>query len=210
MDKFIEASKRERFAFQQLCEKYKLYSEDDNYSISYTPVGGKDTYDALAQHYYPSSIISDRRSILEIKVRIVNHNTLIDSRLTGWFLEEKKLKSLIEAANLDPDKNTIFYINFINDKTIVWNLTLLHKQGHLDKVVKRSMNKATMNSTSEKTIKKVILLKEEWGKTYNYIFDELSYKRHIDLKEELKKKRKEDTKSMRYTINDILFGKNNK
>ena len=69
------------------------------------------------------------------------------------------------------------------------------------------MNKATMESRDNKVNKRVYLLKEEWSKQYNYIYDDLSFERNKDSeKKKLEKIRRKDTKSMSLTINDILFG----
>jgi len=202
---FIEASKRERFAFKQFIEKYKLFKEDD-YSIYLTPEYGYDKYDALIQKFNNDSYICEKRYITEFKIRMFDNksnSTLRKCREEGFIFETKKYNGLVKISKLDPDKNEILYINFLPDSTIIWNISLLEKKGLLKKTNKY-MNVATMKSRSDKKDKKIYLLKEEWGKKYNYIFDERSYQAHLSEKENLKKIRKNITKQMSVTINSIL------
>ena len=191
-ERFIEASKRERFAFQQFISTYNLFQEDNNYSVYLTPDDGYDVYDAMVQHY-SSDYYTDRRYIIETKVRNVSMEVLKDCKENGWILESKKYNSLMKVAALDEDKNDVLYISFNNDQTIVWNLTKLTKKGLLVKS-KKTMNKATMTSRENKINKSIFLLKEEWGKVYKYRFDEISYKSHINKEKELKEFRKKDIK----------------
>ena len=191
--KFIEASKRERFALKQFTQTYNLFDEKNNWSLYITPDGGYDVYDALVQHYHEESYICDKRYIIETKIRNVSPSVLIDCKSNGWILESKKLNSLLKIAELDPEKNEILYICFNNDQTLVFNLTKLLSKGLLIKS-KKTMNKATMESRSEKTSKSIYLLKEEWGTAFKYTFDERSYLSNLNKEEQLKSKRYGDVK----------------
>jgi len=209
MDKFTEAAQKERFAFTQLCKKYNMFTEDQGYAIYLTPDEGYDKYDALIQHYNEDTYICDKRYITEFKIRQVAGSTLEECRELGWILEQKKFNSLMSVSNLDPDKNQVLYISFVNDKTLIWNLTLLENKNMLH-WEKKEMNKATMESRDNKIYKKVCLLKEDWAKVYKYVYDDKSYYANIDEVKKLQQIRKNDTKSMGNTLTDLLFGKNNK
>lgn len=191
-EKFISASRKERFAFNQFITTYNLFQEKDNYSVYLTPDDGYDVYDAMVQHY-ADDYNTDKRYIIETKVRNVSMNVLEDCKTNGWILESKKYNSLMKVAELDPEKNDVLYISFNNDQTIVWNLTKLTEKGLLVKS-KKTMNKATMASREDKINKSIFLLKEEWGKIYKYRFDEMSYKTHITKEQELKEFRRKDVK----------------
>ena len=191
--KFIEASKRERFALKQFTQTYNLFDEKNNWSLYITPDGGYDVYDALVQHYEKESYICDKRYIIETKIRNVSPSVLIDCKSDGWILESKKLNSLLKIAELDPEKNEILYISFNNDQTLVFNLTKLLAEGLLVKS-KRVMNQATMRSTSDKINKSIYLLQEEWASSYKYTFDERSYLSNLNKEAELKSKRDGDVK----------------
>jgi hypothetical protein len=201
-EKFIEASTKERFAFNQFITTYNLFQEKDDYSLYLSPVDGYDVYDAMAQHYSDDRH-TDKRYIIETKIRNVSFNALKECKEDGWILESKKLNSLIKVADLDKERNDILYISFNNDQTIVWNLTKLIDKGLLVKS-KKVMNKATMESREDKVNKSIYLLKEEWGKCYKYRFDEISYKAHINKEEELKDFRKKDIKRTVCIFNEAL------
>lgn len=207
--KFLLAAEKEQFAFKQLCNKYNLFSENDGYSID-IPTNQYSSYDLLIQHFPDNSYISDKRFIVELKVRNVSNHTLVDCKENGWVLEKSKFDSLMKVNNLDPDKNRVLYISFVNDKTLIWDLIILEKKGKI-KWISKGMNVASMVSTTDKKSKKVCLLSEEDAKEFKYVYDDLSFERNRKTrKEELKSIRREDTKSTGVTISDILFGSNHK
>ena len=206
--KFIEASRKERFAFKQFCDRYNLFKTEDHF-LYLTPEDGYDKYDCLVQEYEPNEKYTiKKRMIMEFKIRQVSDNCLRECREDGWIFEYKKFKALEDIRSIDPNYNECYYISFLPDKTVVWNITDLNKKGLL-KWISKEMNKATMNSTTDKKNKKVCLLKEEWGKSYQYTFDEQSYKIHNTEKERLKQVRKKETKKIGKTMTDFLFGNEN-
>lgn len=205
--RFVEASKRERFHFLSFIEKYKLFQEKKDYSIYLTPEGGFDKYDGLIQKYEKDTYIATKRYIMEFKVRTLSRNQIRNNQDDGWILEKKKLNNMLDICNLDPDKNDIIYISFCNEYTIVWNITKMIKEDKIPKPIKKIMNKYTMGNRCEKVEKMVYLLDEEDGKIWNYGADEKSYMAHLDEKEELRKIRRRDTKNMGKTLTDLLTRK---
>lgn len=203
-DEFIEASKRERFHFKMFVDKYNLFNEDDGYTTLITPVEGMDRYDALIQKYESDTYMVEKRYIVELKVRMLSDDKIKRSREEGWILESKKLNDLKEIQELDPDNNDILYICFNNRYTMVWNITKMINNGKIGKTIKMDMNKATMDSRSNKINKNVYLLKEEDGKRYEYTACEQSYLRNINKKNELKEGRKKDTLDMSKCLFNIL------
>ena len=195
---FIEASKRERWAFQQLLKTTKLFN-DPQYVIWISPEDGFDVYDVLIQKIVDGSV--KQRFYIELKNRMLSPDILEMCKNDGYILEKKKYDSLVKAK-LDPETRLI-YINFTPEKTIIWDLDKTDMDW-----TKKKMNKATMASRNNKVSKSVTLLKEEKGKHYEYIFNEDDYQRDIK-KQLLKKENKVIGKKDRDYLWDFLNGKNN-
>lgn len=203
-DKYVEASKRERFHFNQLCIEEDIFNEDKGYTILTTPEDGYDKYDFLIQKYSPQSYICEKRYIVEVKVRNLTGHILKDAQDNGWILETKKLNSLLEVQKLDKEKNDIIYISFNGTYTYIWNITSLMNKGLLEATTNRSMNKATMSSRDNKVNKKVYMLKEEWGKRFDYEATEENYLSKLRKDDKLKRIRESDTKETNRCIFDAL------
>ena len=159
--KFQEASYRERLAWRNWRKLYNIFPED-SWTVFITPYDGSDVYDVLVQNN------SYKRIIIEIKIR--NEFATQCGLEDGFIYETKKHKSLSMVKDLDPDNNSIMYINFTSKGTYLWNISKLDLNP-----VKKEMNKATMNSTDDKQNKSVYLLKAEDAKFYPYIFDDVQY-----------------------------------
>lgn len=188
-NKFEEASYKERLAFKNWRSLYNLFPED-NWTVFITPFDGSDVYDVLVQNN------SFKRIIIEIKIR--NEFATQCGLEDGFIYETKKHKSLSMVKDLDPDNNTIMYINFTTKGTYVWNISKLDLNP-----VKKEMNKATMNSTDDKQNKSVYLLKAEDAKFYPYIFDDVQYwndEKNIDKEVKLSRMVKQ------YRCNMKFFG----
>jgi len=158
--KFKESSYKERLAFKNWRNLYNLFPESE-WTVLITPYDGSDVYDVLVQNR------SYKRIIIEIKVRgeLATQKGIEE----GFFYESKKHKSLTDLKDLDPDNNTIMYINFTTKGTYVWNINKIEL-----KSIKREMNKATMNS-NDKVNKSVYLLDVADAKFYSYVYDDLQY-----------------------------------
>ena len=202
-ERFIEASKRERFFFHQFKDNFNLFN-DKNYETYITPIEGYDKYDALIQKYEDGEFIPSKRYIMEFKVRNLSHSTLMMCEEDGFILEASKLKSLIEVCKLDPDKNEIYYVNFTNHYTLIWNISLLIKENRLGKPVNKNMNEATMVSTSNKIDKKVFLLKKKDAVLYEYSAIEESYIANESKEKELKRRRRNDIVDVSNTFTRLL------
>ena len=158
---FEEASYKERLAFKNWRQLYKLFPEE-KWTVFITPYDGVDVYDVLVQNN------QYKRIIIEIKIR--NEFATKCGLEEGFIYESKKHKSLSQVKDLDPENNTIMYINFTTNGTYVWNISKIDL-----KPIKKVMNKATMNSKSDKENKTTYLLKVEDAKFYPYIYDDLQY-----------------------------------
>ena len=205
--RFYEAACRERFAYKQWSEMYDMFSIEKGYGVHLTPPTGMEKYDSIIQKY-DSNMTCLKRYITEFKVRQVSGHNLKLGQTEGWILEKSKFNSLKNICKLDEDRNEMLYINFLPHKTIVWNLTTLEKKGLL-KWISKDMNKATMKSRDDKKSKKVCLLKEEWGLPYKYIFDEFLFQRD-QKNNDIKRRRKEDTRNIGKTFTDLLNGLDSK
>lgn len=158
--KFKEASYKERLAFNNWRKLYNLFPEAE-WTILITPYDGDDVYDVLVQNR------QYKRIIIEIKIRGERATELgLDE---GFIYETKKHKSLSQIKDLDPDNNTIMYLNFTTKGTYIWNIDKLDL-----KKTKMEMNKATMAS-NEKENKSVYLLDAADAKFYPYVFDDVQY-----------------------------------
>lgn len=186
-NKFEEASYKERLAFKNWRNLYNLFPED-KWTVFITPYDGSDVYDVLVQNS------SYKRIIIEIKIR--NEFATKCGLEEGFIYETKKHKSLSQVKDLDPDNNSIMYINFTTAGTYVWNICKLDLKSK-----KIEMNKATMESTTDKTNKTVYLLKSEDAKFYPYIFDDVQYwndEKNIDKEVKLSKMVKQYRCNMKF------------
>lgn len=166
-DKFIEASKRERYTLKYILPLIKEKMPKDYEWTEYiTDIYGYDVYDCLLQAYIEGSI--QKRFIIEVKIR--------DKHWEDLILETEKLKSL--KSKIFDDKAQILYINITPKGTYIFNLTKLEKQ---NKLVKNTLmaNKATMASRDEKVNKGVYFLNVGDALKLEWTFNENEYKESI-------------------------------
>lgn len=175
-DRFLIAAEKERLAFRQMKKQLNLFNDCQIYL---TPAEGKEVYDGTMIRLNDGSKV--KSYIMEFKVR----NFHIDMETDGFFLETKKLQSLKRLNKkwqkelyLDKDEYDILYFSFTEHYTMCWNLTKMEAEGKLYSD-RRSMNKATMESTTNKIDKGVYLLKIEDGKKINFKWDEIYYQQYI-------------------------------
>lgn len=197
-NKFEEASKKERFAFNQFIKLYNLY-QSDKYEIFITPDDGYDSYDVLIQEVDLESGIIIKRWIIEIKIR--KERATHCGYEEGFILEKKKYNQLKKMKDIDSEKNEILYINFTTEETLVFNLSEIDIEFE-----RKFMNKATMSSKKDKVNKLVSLLNHNDAKRYNYIFDEIQYRnnKYKIESENLINRKKSICKEDRLTIEKIL------
>lgn len=172
-DRFLISSTKERLAFAQMKKQLNLFNDCQIYL---TPSEGKEVYDGSMIKMDDGSKV--KSYLMEFKVR----NFHLDMEIDGFFLEVKKLDSLKKVQKkwkkeLVEDYD-ILYFNFTEHYTVCWNLTKLEQDGKLNKQ-NRLMNKATMNSTTDKIDKGVYLLKLEDGKKIPFKWDEIYYKQYM-------------------------------
>lgn len=172
-ERFTIAEEKERIAFLQMKKQLNLFKDCQ---IWLSPVGDGYVYDGTMIKLKDGSKV--KSYIMEFKVR----NFHLDMEIDGFFLEVKKLDSLKKIQKkwkkeLVEDYD-ILYFNFTEHYTICWNLSSLERDGKLNKE-NRLMNKATMNSTTDKVDKGVYLLKLEDGKKIPFKWDEIYYKQYM-------------------------------
>lgn len=172
---FYIASMKERLAFKNFLTLYNLFPEE-NHLISQTPYDGSDCYDFMIQKHSDGTI--QRRIIIEVKIRQIDGSIKDMANRDGWVFEKKKYDDLVKIRSLDPELNMIFYINFTQDGTLIWNINQLEKEGKLDNHSQKEMKKATMGGNDTRD-KDTYLLLPEWGRLFNYKFDELQWTSHI-------------------------------
>lgn len=163
-NKFEEAAYKERLFFRNLRKLYNLFP-DDKWFICETHYTDTQRYDYLI--YTKEGQI--KRLIIEIKIR----STVEED----YFYETIKHNSLTKAKNLDPDNNTIIYINSTPEGTFIWNIDKIITNY---KPTTRKMNAATMASTTNKEDKDVYCLNKEDAKHYSYHWDEAQFHEHIE------------------------------
>lgn len=166
-DKFVEASKRERYSLKYLLPILeKLMPKVYQWTEYITDIYGYDVYDCLWQAHIDGS--TQRRYIIEVKIRDTHYDELI--------LETKKLRDL--KSKVYDDKTQILYINITPIATYIFNLTKLEKDG---KLVKNNLvaNKATMVSRTDKVNKGVYFLNVSEARKIDWTFSEVEYKLSI-------------------------------
>lgn len=168
---FHLAALKERLAFRNFHLLYNLFPSENHY-IMETPYDGDDRYDILIQKHHDGSI--QRRMLIEIKIRSITGKIKDDANRDGWIFEKKKYDDLVKIRDIDQKLNMIFYINFTEDGTLIWNINNLEREGKLDTHIQKEMKKATMGGNDTKD-KQTYLLLPEWGKLFTYKFDELQW-----------------------------------
>lgn len=172
-ERFTIAEEKERIAFLQMKKQLNLFNDCQ---IWLSPVGGGYVYDGTMIKMDDGSKV--KSYLMEFKVR----NFHLDMEIDGFFLEVKKLDSLKKIQKkwkkeLVEDYD-ILYFNFTEHYSVCWNLSKLERDGKLNKE-NRLMNKATMNSTTDKIDKGVYLLKLEDGKKIPFKWDEIYYQQYM-------------------------------
>lgn len=164
INKFEEAAYKERLFFNNLINLYKLFPIED-WLITETPYTGNDSYDFLVQHKQTYKLF-----IIEIKIRKTAFSD-------GYFYETNKHKSLSQIKNINPDYNTILYINSTPDGTYIWNIdNIIDKY----KPIKKEMNIATMTSY-EKEQKGAYQLLITDAKHYPYHWDDKQFVPKVEI-----------------------------
>jgi hypothetical protein len=173
-EKFIQASKREKYGLQQYFKRFNLFTDSRwkvYYSLEYDTTCA---YDCLVQEIVDGGV--KKRYIIEAKNRtsLSTYQTNVNKE-EGWILEKSKIKRLKEIYNLDPveKRNKVLYVNFTTIGTLVWDIT--HLMNMEIKSTKKNMNKQTVVDTNLKIDKDVVLLKQDDAKLYPYIFTERDY-----------------------------------
>ena len=162
MNKFEEASVRERFALKQI-EPILRKKES---TIYYTDIYSYDVYDALL-HILENGTIK-KRYIIECKLRDTHYDELM--------YETKKDKDLTSKI-IDPSNTDILFINFTPTGTYLFNITQLKKThpllfNHIDYTY---CPKSTMGDKVYIN-KGHYLLPTSLGMNLRYIFNEMDFK----------------------------------
>jgi hypothetical protein len=188
---FEKAAYMERIAFRNFIKLYNLF-QGEGYDIDIRPYEGQDVYDVLVSKHNDGSIY--KRYIIELKIRDKDFDN------EGYVYETKKHKSLTNIKNLDPDNNEILYINFTPNGTYIWFIDRII--GNYQSI-KKEMNKATMNSRSDKSNKTTYLLLPKDAKHYQYRWDIKQFNADVEAKKQKEvkvKQRLSDEKDMWFYI----------
>jgi len=183
-NRFEEASFKERIFFRGLNSQFNLFKNDE-WIIDETHYTDTTRYD-----YLLTNRKTNKRYIIEIKIRTENY--------TDYVYELKKHKSLTDVKNLDPNRNTIIYINSTPDGTLIWNIDKIIDNY---KPIIKEMNIATMRSRSAKEDKKTYMLNPKDAKKIEYSYKESDF---IKIVNELKQKQIEKSKPKSNGLN-FLF-----
>jgi hypothetical protein len=190
-DKFVEASKRERYCLKYILPMIKNKIPGYEWTEYITDIYGYDVYDCLLQAYIEGSI--KKRYIIEVKVRDTHYDELI--------LETKKIRDL-KSKVLD-NLTKILYINITPMGTYIFSISDLQKQNKLVKT-KIVANRATMASRTDKIEKGVFMLNVSDAKYLDFKFNEADYQKSI--KEVVKTNWENKAKKGLF---DYLFGNEN-
>lgn len=188
---YEEASYKERLFFNNLIKLYNIFPED-KYYISETPYTDTANYDYIIfdKNKY-------KRFIVEIKIRTKAFED-------GYVYEKNKHQRLTKAKDLDPENNTIMYINSTPNGTYIWNIDKIISKY---KLTKREMNSHTVIS-KEKENKDVYLLNtQDAFKHFEYHWDDKQYDEHIAEKYVKETKIMNRINEDKNTIFKLLFEK---
>ncbi len=159
-NKFDEAAFKERLFFRTLNNLYNLFPEE-KYLIQELYYNDTSRYDILVS----TKEAPYKRFIIEIKIR--------KDKYPEYVYENSKHKALKIAYNVDPENNTILYINSTPDGTYIWNIMKIIDKY---KLTHKQMNSQTVISTTDKEDKKTYLLKpEDAFRKYDYKWDEQQF-----------------------------------
>ena len=200
LNDFEKAAYMERIAFKNFIKLYNLF-EGDNFDIDIRPYEGNDKYDVLISKHNDGSIY--KRYIIELKIRDKDFDS------EGYVYETKKHKSLMDIKNLDGDNNEILYINFTPNGTYIWFIDRIIANY---KPIRKKMNKATMNSRSDKSNKGTYLLLPKDAKKYEYRWDIRQFNEKIEeeKRKELKKQSKlNEEKDIWFYLTGKKYNENN-
>ncbi len=191
IDKFEEASYKERVFFTNLCKMYGLFPEE-RWHLDATPFYEKDKYDYLAFR-----LNTRKRLVIEIKIRETWYSE-------GYVYETKKHNALMKIKALDPENITILYVNSTPKGTYIWNIDKIIDNY---KPIMKEMNIATMDSRNKKRRKKVYLLQpEDAEKHYAFHWDDKQLTQHFKEKLQREKKVNNTLKQVGYTTRCIFSG----
>jgi hypothetical protein len=163
-DKFIEASKRERYVLNQLLPKLMSNKKYD-WTYTLTDIYGYGVYDCLLQASIDGS--AKKRFVIEVKIRQETYGEMI--------MESKKLNAL-KGCVLD-DITEIVYISVLPNETYMWNISKLLNNGLSTGTL--SCPKSTMGDKT-KVNKVVFYLPKEKGELINFKFYEGEYQQSIN------------------------------
>lgn len=185
-EKFIEASRKERFCLNNLLPI--LRTDKWEWTTYLTDIYGYDSYDCLLQAYREGEI--KKRFVIEFKLRETHYGDLI--------FETKKLNQLKKVVY--DDITDILYITTTPNGTYIFNISKLIKEDKL-KVTSIVCNKATMNSRSEKVKKTVYMLDCDLAKFIPFKFSNTEYLQSIKVIEKDNNKHKARYDMFNYLIN---------
>ena len=200
LDDFEKSAYKERIAFKNFIKLYHLF-EGDNFDIDIRPYEGNDYYDVLISKHNDGSIY--KRYIIELKVRDEDYDE------EGYVYETKKHRDLMDIKNLDPDNNEILYINFTPNGTYIWFIDKIIANY---KPIRKKMNKATMNSRTDKSDKGTYLLLPKDAKKYEYRWDMRQFNEEIEAKKQKQmkvKQRLSDEKDIWFYLTGKKYNENN-
>lgn len=187
---FERRSYIERIFFNNFNNIYK-FIDDDKYKLTETHYTSDCRYDYLIQNRTNYKTI-----ILEIKIRKKTHET--------YFYELKKHKSLTKIKNINPDYNTIWYMNSTPEGTFIWNIDkILHKY----KLVEREMNIATSKSNDKEDKMVYELKKEDAFCVKEFHWDDSQFIEHFEKKKIEKDRSNRRLEEDKLFLDEILFGK---
>lgn len=172
--KLKKASQKERYALANLFDY--MNSIQENYSYHFIPSTDNEAicYDGTLIIKYKMTDNFVGHYLIEAKIRTNNFDELILERKK--FNNLKKEKTKIDKRNIPDHHLGIMYVNFLLDKTILFDLSTLEKNNLMPKMVRKSMNAVTVASNENKEDKLVYLLNvEELGIKSKYIFKEEQY-----------------------------------
>lgn len=159
--KFIEKSKRERYALQQI---ENILRQGKESMVYYTDIFKHDIYDALYQFTIDGT--PKKTWIIEAKIRTKEYDTMQ--------LEIKKYKDL--KNKILTDYTDIIYVNFLPTGSYIWNLTKLSLSNPeiFNHIEYKMCPKSTVGDTT-KINKPSYYLPKSLAKRIDFIYSEQEY-----------------------------------
>lgn len=161
----VEASKRERFALRKLLERMNR-NDEFIYQAHMTSEYDHDRYDMCLQKTSNGNIL--KSFYVEAKIRSGVYD--------DYVMETKKYRAIDRIIKYDicDTNDEILYINFLPEKTLIWNVSRLIREGKIF-TSKLLANKVTMKSKTDKVNKTMMFLNPEDATVINYAYSEEDY-----------------------------------